>query len=158
PSSELRPENAWAERAQQVLFADPRLGSTPKERRDKVLQGGLKVYTTEEPRMQLVADQAVADGLRGAKSGFGAALVAMGPTTGYVKAMSDNRPYAEAKFNLATDGSGRQVGSSFKVTTLGTVLQNGYSRNDQVDGGAPCRVPGFGGQSTNAGGEGEGGI
>jgi penicillin-binding protein 1A len=158
PSSELRPENAWAERVQQVLFNDPRLGSTPKERRDKVLQGGLKVYTTKDPQMQLLADRAVADGLRGAKSGFGAALVAMDPNTGYVKAMSDNRPYAEAKFNLATDGAGRQVGSSFKVTTLGTVLQNGYSRNDQVDGSAPCRVPGFDGQSTNAGGEGEGGI
>src|SRR5262249_61428302 len=100
---------------------------------------------------------AVAEGLRGAKSGFGAALVAMDPTTGYVKAMSDNRPYAEAKFNLATDGAGRQVGSSFKVTTLGTILQNGYSRNDQVDGGTPCRVPGVGGQSTNAAGEGGGG-
>ncbi|HYV60272.1 MAG TPA: transglycosylase domain-containing protein [Acidimicrobiia bacterium] len=158
PSTELRPENAWAERVQQVLFNDPRLGSTPKERRDKVLQGGLKVYTTKDPQMQLLADEAVANGLRGAKSGFGAALVAMDPNTGDVKAMSDNRPYAEAKFNLATDGAGRQVGSSFKVTTLGTVLQNGYSRNDQVDGAAPCRVPGFDGQSTNAGGEGEGGI
>ena len=158
PSSELRPENAWAERVQQVLFNDPRLGSTPKERRDKVLQGGLKVYTTKDPQMQLLSDEAVANGLRGAKSGFGAALVAMDPTTGSVKAMSDNRPYDQAKFNLATDGAGRQVGSSFKVTTLGTVLQNGYSRNDQVDGVAPCRVPGFDGQSTNAGGEGEGGI
>src|SRR5262245_9472759 len=158
PSSELRPENAWAERVQQVLFNDPRLGSTPKERRDKVLQGGLKVYATKDPQMQLLADRAVANGLRGAKAGFGAALVAMDPNTGYVKAMADNRPYEVAKFNLATDGAGRQVGSSFKVTTLGTVLQNGYSRNDQIDGGAPCRVPGFPGQSTNAGGEGEGGI
>ena len=158
PSSELRPENAWAERVQQVLFNDPRLGSTPKERRDKVLQGGLKVYATKDPQMQLLADRAVADGLQGAKPGFGAALVAMDPNTGYVKAMSDNRPYQDAKFNLATDGAGRQVGSSFKVTTLGTVLQAGYSRNDDVDGAAPCRVPGFPGQSTNAGGEGEGGI
>jgi penicillin-binding protein 1A len=158
PTSDLRPENAWVERAQQVLFNDPRLGSTPKERRDKVLQGGLKVYTTKDPQMQLLADNAVADGLRSAKAGFSAALVAMDPNSGVVKAMSDNRPYSEAKFNLATDGAGRQVGSSFKVTTLGTVLQNGYSRNDQIDGGAPCRVPGFPGQSTNAGGEGEGGI
>ena len=157
PSLELRPENAWAERVQQVLFNDPRLGSTPKERRDKVLQGGLKVYTTKDPQMQLLADQAVSDGLRGAKSGFGAALVAMDPNTGYVKAMSDNRPYAEAKFNLATDGAGRQVGSSFKVTTLGTVLQNGYSRNDQVDGTSPCTVPGFGAEGTRNS-EGGGGI
>ncbi len=158
PTGELRPENAWAEHAQQVLLTDPRLGATAEERRDKVLQGGLKVYTTKDPAMQQMADDSVASGLRSAKAGFSAALVAMDPNTGYVKAMSDNRPYDESKFNLATDGAGRQVGSSFKVTTLATVLQNGYSRNDQIDGGAPCSVPGFDGSSTNAGGEGEGGI
>src|SRR6266508_5109801 len=100
PSSELRPENTWAEHAQQVLLTDPRLGATAKERRDKLLQGGLKVYTTKDPAMQQMADDAVSSGLRGAKAGFGAALVAMDPKTGYVKAMSDNRPYDEAKFNL----------------------------------------------------------
>ncbi len=144
PTSELRPENAWAEHAQQVLLNDPRLGATPQERRDKVLQGGLKVYTTKDPNLQQMADDAVANGLRGAKAGFGAALVAMDPKTGYVKAMADNRPFNESKFNLATDGAGRQVGSSFKVTTLATILANGYSRNDQVDGTDPCSVPGFG--------------
>jgi penicillin-binding protein 1A len=148
PTSDLRPENAWAEHAQQVLLNDPRLGATPQERRDKVLQGGLKVYTTKDPNLQQMADDAVANGLRGAKAGFGAALVAMDPKTGYVKAMSDNRPFNESKFNLATDGAGRQVGSSFKVTTLATILANGYSRNDQVDGTDPCSVPGFGREST----------
>jgi penicillin-binding protein 1A len=149
PTSELRPENAWAERAQQVLLNDPRLGATPQERRDKVLQGGLKVYTTKDPNLQQMADDAVANGLRGAKAGFGAALVAMDPKTGYVKAMADNRPFNESKFNLATDGAGRQVGSSFKVTTLATILANGYSRNDQVDGTDPCTVPGFGREGTS---------
>src|SRR6266516_5367280 len=149
PTSELRPENAWAERAQEILLGDPRLGATPQERRDKLLQGGLKVYTTKDPNLQQMADDAVANGLRGAKAGFGAALVAMDPTTGYVKAMAENRPFNESKFNLATDGAGRQVGSSFKVTTLATILANGYSRNAQVDGTDPCSVPGFGRESTS---------
>src|SRR5438093_4950953 len=149
PSAELRPDNAWTEKAQEVLLSDPRLGATPQERRDKVLQGGLKVYTTEDPNLQQMADDAVANGLQGAKAGFGAALVAMDPKTGYVKAMSDHRPFSESKFNLATDGAGRQVGSSFKVTTLATILANGYSRNDQVDGTDPCSVPGFGRESTS---------
>jgi penicillin-binding protein 1A len=158
PTAELRPENAWAEKAQEVLLNDPRLGATPKDRRDKVLQGGLKVYTTKDPNLQQLADIAVASGLQGARPGFGAALVAMDPMTGYVKTMTDSRPYSDAKFNLATDGAGRQVGSSFKVTTLATILQNGYSRNDQVTGAAPCSVPGFDGSTTNAGGEGTGGV
>jgi penicillin-binding protein 1A len=137
-------------------LSDPRLGATAQERRDKVLQGGLQVYTTLDPTMQQQADAAVSQGLRSATPGFGAALVSMDPKTGYVKAMTDSRPFGEAKFNLATDGAGRQVGSSFKVTTLATILQNGYSRNDQVDGTAPCSVPGFGGSTDNA--EGGGGV
>src|SRR6266545_7623150 len=156
PSSELRPENTWTEKAQSVLLNDPRLGVTQQERRDKVLQGGLKVYTTLDPGLQQKADAAVTQGLRSASSGFGAALVSMDPKTGYVKAMTDSRPYGAAKFNLATDGAGRQVGSSFKVTTLATILQNGYSRNDQVDGTAPCSVKGFNGSTDNA--EGGGGV
>jgi penicillin-binding protein 1A len=156
PSAELRPNNTWTERAQEVLLSDPRLGATVQERRDKLLQGGLKVYTTLDPSLQQKADAAVAQGLRSASTGFGAALVSMDPKTGFVKAMTDSRPYGEAKFNLATDGAGRQVGSSFKVTTLATILQNGYSRNDQVDGTAPCSVPGFNGSTDNA--EGGGGV
>jgi len=158
PSSELRPDNAWTEKAQEVLLSDPRLGATPQERREKVLQGGLQVYTTKDPNLQQMADFAVANGLQAAKPGFGAALVSMDPKTGYVKAMTDSRPYGQAEFNLATDGAGRQVGSSFKVTTLATILQNGYSRNDQVNGSAPCSVAGFDGATNNAGGEGEGGV
>jgi len=158
PSSELRPDNAWTEKAQEVLLSDPRLGATPQDRRDKVLQGGLQVHTTKDPNLQQMADFSVANGLQIAKPGFGAALVAMDPKTGYVKAMTDSRPYGAAEFNLATDGAGRQVGSSFKVTTLATILQNGYSRNDQINGNAPCSVAGFDGATNNAGGEGEGGI
>jgi membrane peptidoglycan carboxypeptidase len=156
PSAELRPDSAWTEKAQDVLLNDPRLGATPEQRRDKLLQGGLQVHTTLDPTLQQKADAAVSQGLRSATSGFGAALVSMDPKTGYVKAMTDSRPYGEAKFNLATDGAGRQVGSSFKITTLATILQNGYSRNDQVDGTAPCGVPGFSGSTDNA--EGGGGV
>jgi membrane peptidoglycan carboxypeptidase len=158
PPSELRPENSWTERAQEVLLSDPRLGATPEERREKVLQGGLKVYTTLDQNLQAQADQAVTRGLSGAPARFEGALVAMDPKTGYVKAMVDSRPYTEAKFNLAVDGAGNQVGSSFKVVTLSTILQNGFSRNDQVDGGAPCSVRGFGGSTTNAEGGGGGNM
>jgi penicillin-binding protein 1A len=133
-----------------LLLNDPRLGATPDERRNKVLRGGLKVYTTLDQSIQQKADEAVANGLVGATPRFGAALVAMDPKTGDVKAMVDSRPFNEAKFNLAVDGAGRQVGSSFKVVTLATILQNGYSRNDEVDGSARCSVPGFEGNTGNA--------
>jgi len=146
---DLRPSNAWAEEAQSTLMRDRRLGPTVAERRRKILQGGLAVYTTLDQGIQQMADQAVAKGLAGARPGFGAALVAMDPKTGDVKAMTDSRPFSQSKFNLALDGAGRQIGSSFKVVALAAMLQNGYSRNDRVDGSGPCSVPGFEGNTTN---------
>lgn len=149
PAVDLKPTNAWTEQAESVLLRDRRLGATVGERRNKILQGGLSVYTTLDQGIQQLADQAVANGLVGARPGFGAALVAIDPKTGDVRAMTDSRPYSESKFNVAVDGAGRQVGSSFKIVALATILQNGYSRNDQVDGSAPCSVPGFEGTTTN---------
>ena len=78
----------------------------------------------------------------------------MDPKTGYVKAMTDS-PYGRPSSTSPPTAPG-VVGSSFKVTTLATILQNGYSRNDQVDGTAPCSVPGYGGSTDNA--EGGGGV
>ncbi|HKA94601.1 MAG TPA: transglycosylase domain-containing protein [Acidimicrobiia bacterium] len=146
---DLTPSNAWVEHAQSVLLKDRRLGANVGERRKKVLQGGLQVYTTLDPPVQQMADQAVANGLAGARPGFGTALVAMDPTNGSVKAMTDSRPFSQSKFNIAVDGAGRQIGSSFKVVALAAMLQNGYSRNDRVDGSGPCSVPGFEGNTTN---------
>lgn len=146
---DLKPANAWAEQAESVLLRDRRLGTTPAERRKRILQGGLQVSTTLDQGIQQMADQAVANGLVGARPGFGAALVAMDPHTGDVKAMTDSRPYSQSKFNIAVDGAGRQVGSSFKVVALAAMLQKGYSPNDQVDGSSPCSVPGFEGNTTN---------
>ena len=62
PSAELRPDNAWTQKAQDVLLNDPRLGATAQERRDKLLQGGLQVYTTLDPTLQQKADAAVSQG------------------------------------------------------------------------------------------------
>lgn len=143
PSADLRPENSWVEQAQAVLSNDPRLGATRKAREKKLLEGGLKVYMTKDPALQTNAEAAVSDGLVGAASGFDGALVAMDPHTGFVKAMVDSRPFAESQFNLAIDGQGEQVGSSFKAVTLATLLANGYSPNDTVDGTSGCVVPPF---------------
>ena len=149
PAVDLKPANAWVEQAQSILLRDRRLGATLAERRKKILQGGLQVHTTLDQGIQQMADQAVANGLVGARPGFGGALVAMDPKNGDVKAMTDSRPYSQSKFNIAVDGAGRQIGSSFKVVALAAMLQNGYSRNDQVDGSGPCSVPGFDGNTTN---------
>ena len=72
--------------------------------RQKALGGGLRVYTTLNPRMQRLALKAVRSTLP--KRRPEAALVAINPPTGEVKAMVGGRDYTNTvygKFNLATD-------------------------------------------------------
>ena len=50
-----------------------------------------------------------------------------------------SRAFLKQQFNYAT-GANRQVGSAFKVFTLATALENGYSPNDTIDG-SRCTIP-----------------
>jgi membrane peptidoglycan carboxypeptidase len=155
PPTELRPSNDFVEEVQARLLNDVRLGETEKERRDALLQGGLRIHTTLDPTMQAQAEEAV-NAITPEKPGFTASLVAMDPKTGHVKAMMKGSGFSDSQFNIVTDGIGRQMGSTWKVVTLATILANGYSSNDMVDGTSPCRVKGYEGQTRNA--EGGGGT
>ncbi len=92
----------------------------------RVEAGGLQVRTTLDPRMQFAARNAIAGVLR-EKSDPAAALVAIDPRTGAVKAMMsflpDGRPM---KFDLASQ-AGRTAGSAFKPFTLATAIDQGIS-------------------------------
>ena len=61
PSAELRPDNAWTEGSGRPVER-PAARATAQERRDKLLQGGLQVYTTLDPTLQQEADAAVSQG------------------------------------------------------------------------------------------------
>ncbi|HEY3673246.1 MAG TPA: transglycosylase domain-containing protein [Acidimicrobiia bacterium] len=123
------------------LLKNPALGTTEKERSDKILKGGLKIYTTIDPVLQQMA----IDSSINAKPQYGedwvASIVAIDPSTGAVKAMVSGQDYNVEKTNIATSTDGRQTGSTFKVITLAAALMNGYSPEDQVDGTEPCPVP-----------------
>jgi penicillin-binding protein 1A len=92
----------------------------------KVEEGGLQVRTTLDPRMQSAARAAIRSIIR-EKTDPAAALVAIDPRTGAVKAMQSYLPDGRVlKFNLATQ-AGRQAGSSFKPFTLTTAVNQGIS-------------------------------
>jgi membrane peptidoglycan carboxypeptidase len=133
----------------QDLQADPRLGATEKERLDKVLKGGLKIYTTFDQNLQNMAIDATTYAKPQKGDDWASSLVSIDPNTGAVKAMVSGQDYAASQTNIATSPDGRQTGSTFKVITLAAALQNGYSPNDTVDGSSPCSVPGFDGFSVN---------
>ena len=82
---------------------------------DTVFQGGLKVHTTLDPSIQSMAEQSVNERLEEyGNDELESALVAIDPSSGYIKAMIGGRDYNVDQFNLATMAR-RQPGSSFKT-------------------------------------------
>jgi penicillin-binding protein 1A len=76
---------------------------------------------------------------------FTAAVVSVEPGTGAVRAMVGGPGFEEAKYNIATQGIGRQPGSSFKPFVLAAALEKGISPKSTINGSAPCRLPNEGG-------------
>jgi penicillin-binding protein 1A len=87
--------------------------------------GGFRVRTTIDLRMQKQADQTIARTLN-QKGDPRAALVAIDPRTGAVRAMHGGRDFRTRQWNYATD-SIRQAGSTMKPFVLAQALAEGYS-------------------------------
>ena len=89
-------------------------------------EGGLKIYTTLDPRLQGLATEAVDKVVDPASDDPSASLVSVEPSTGAVKAMVGGSDFEQVKFNLATQGK-RQPGSSFKTFVLAEAIRQGIS-------------------------------
>ncbi len=111
---------------------------------EAVYQGGLRVYSTIDMAMQQAADAAVASGLadlderravvaRRRKQApvadapaLQAAMLALDPETGHVRAMTGGRNFTESNFNRAVQAK-RQPGSAFKPFVFAAALEAGYT-------------------------------
>jgi penicillin-binding protein 1A len=91
----------------------------------RVFGGGLKVTSTIDLELQETAHKAIETILK-KPGGPAAALVAIDPRTGAVRAMVGGSNFRESQFNLATQAE-RQPGSSFKPIVLATALRQGIS-------------------------------
>ena len=106
---------------------------------DRALTGGLRVYTTLDAEVQKFAEDSVAkrlaelDKKARPKSPLQAALVAIEPSTGYVRALVGGRNFSESPFNRATDAK-RQPGSAFKPFVFAAALEAGFSPGTTIDG------------------------
>jgi penicillin-binding protein 1A len=121
----------------------------------RVYQGGLRVYSTIDMRMQDFAESAVAESLKAiderrqalaarraaaAKKPIPpqpsepvqAALVAMDPATGHVRAMVGGRDFNDSTFNRAVQAK-RQPGSAFKPFVYATAIEAGYTPATMID-------------------------
>jgi 1A family penicillin-binding protein len=116
----------------------------------RVYEGGLRVYSTIDMPEQIAAEAVVDESLKAleerrralaAKRGAAAnapaeplqaALVAIDPKTGHVRAMVGGRDFNESHFNRAVQAH-RQPGSAFKPFVYATALENGYTPATIID-------------------------
>jgi len=111
---------------------------------ERVYEGGLRVYSTINMATQRAAEAAIAEGLKSIEARrtavaakrkpdadepsapLQAALIAMDPDTGYVRAMVGGRDFDESHFNRAVQAK-RQPGSAFKPFVYAVALEAGYT-------------------------------
>jgi penicillin-binding protein 1A len=107
-------------------------------------RGGLKVYTTIDPKLQDTARNAIAGQLYD-PADPASAIVSIDPATGYIRAMASSGTYKDRTFNLAAQGH-RQPGSAFKTMVLTTAVRKGVNPASTSYTSKPLNlvVPGYG--------------
>lgn len=113
--------------------------------KDVVLQGGLRVQTTIDLKLQRIAEEVAAEGHkdlvdRGAYADQ-LALVAVDPRTGFVKALVGGvGDFDKNQFNRAVLAR-RQLGSSFKPFVYYAAFATGNYTPDSVIDDSPMSIP-----------------
>jgi penicillin-binding protein 1A len=102
----------------------------------RVRSGGLRVYTTIDPRLQRAARKAIRETLY-YSSDPAAAVVAINPANGAIRAMEAVYPgRAQNQYNLIAQAH-RQAGSTFKTFVLATAVEQGMSPSSTTYLSAP---------------------
>jgi penicillin-binding protein 1A len=121
---------------------------------DLVYQGGLRIETTIDPRLQAVAESAAAR--LDQPDDPEASLVAIEPQTGFVRALVGGRNWEASQVNLALGrlggGTGRQAGSAFKTFVLAGAFQAGIGPDKRYRAPSSIRPRGFDKPVRNYGG------
>ena len=122
------------------LLANPALGATPDEREGTLFAGGLKIYSNEEPALQVYAQKVAVDDIAAAGlPNVVAAFAVIDPRTGNVEALVGGPGTSGSEFDDATQGL-RQPGSGFKLFSLIGALEQGYDVYDSVLAASPCPI------------------
>ena len=134
-------------------YLDERYGS------NQIYEGGLRVYTTLDIELQLVAEESLERRLTAlearnqykrtratlaaaAKPSSGGkertqttylqgAVVSIDPTNGHIRALVGGRDFNDSNFNRAVQAS-RQPGSAFKPFIYAAAIDNGFSPTDVI--------------------------
>ena len=126
----LKPGQLYTKIREPFFFSYVREQLIAKYGASTVRGGGLKVYTTINPRFQKLAERAIKETLN--QGGDPAsAIVSINPKNGAIRAMTAVAPgRRNLQFNLAAQGR-RQSGSSFKTFVLVEAIRQGISPSTQ---------------------------
>lgn len=103
----------------------------------EVFEGGLRVFTSIDMRMQ----QAGIDTVRATlPPGPAGAMVAIDPATGYIRAMVASTDWKKTKFNLAWQAR-RQPGSAMKPFALVAAVEEGANPATTYYNSQPLHIP-----------------
>jgi penicillin-binding protein 1A len=119
--------NFYSQRREDFFFEYVREQLVHRYGARKVAQGGLRVYTTINLKMQRIARAAIAEVLN-QREDPASAIVTLNPANGDIEAMAESQSYEKSQYNLAADGH-RQPGSTFKAIDLADALSRGIDPN-----------------------------
>ena len=139
-SLQLRPSLRYTGGGPQPFFEYARRELIQRFGRWRAMHGGLNVTTTLDPRLQRLATGAI-DHWLGKPGQPAAAVVAIDPSTGGIRAMSVVAPgHQGTEFNLASQ-SHRQAGSTFKTFALTAAMEAGIPLGSVWKGPPSLTIP-----------------
>jgi penicillin-binding protein 1A len=139
-SLHLRPSRRYTAAAAQPFFEYSRREVVRGFGRWRAVHGGLRVVTTLDPRLQRLATRAIQTWL-GRPGDPAAAVVAIVPSTGAIRAMAVIAPgHRRLTFNLASQ-SRRQAGSTFKTFALTAAIEAGIPLGSVWKGPSSLTIP-----------------
>lgn len=133
-----QPTDYFVREALEAMLNDENiLGGEAADRFNMVYRGGLKIYTTFDPKAQAHAEATRAELLPENDDGFTMAMATLDTHNGAVRALIGGPEFQRDQFNLATQGL-RQPGSTMKTFVMAALFENGYNADDVVRGDSPC--------------------